>query len=208
MRKTSKRFVAEQSDVFSTAFGTVVSGMEPLRYNGRFARDPAPDIVIEWPSRQSADELTIDSAYLAPTFEKEERPGKVAWAVPRIAPSQKTRLLQQFEGTIISFTKDEFVASLVDLTDSSRPEEEATFDLEEVSLGDRELVREGAKFRWNLGYRTNLEGQRDRVSSIRFLRIPGWRRSIVEAIDHDANAMMKTFSSNEYEHKEKPAGSS
>lgn len=92
------------------------------------------------------------------------------------------RLLQQWEATVTTVGQDEFTALLDDLTDAARPREEAVFDLDEVSPGDLELVKPGAVFRWNIGYRTSVGGQRERVSYLHFVRIPGWRRSVVSDV--------------------------
>jgi len=109
------------------------------------------------------------------------------------APPHTFRLLQQWEGTVTAVDVNEFVAELRDLTDPALPREEATFDLEEVSPGDMSLLVLGALFRWNVGYRTNTEGQRERVSQMRFVRIPGWRKSLVEEVQRSAAALMENF---------------
>lgn len=97
---------------------------------------------------------------------------------PRIGdPEYRLQLLQQWECVVRSVTPTEFVAVLYDLTDRSKPEEEATFPLDEVPDSDRSFVAPGAVFYWSIGYRTGSTGQKDRISQIRFRRLPTWTRS-------------------------------
>ena len=103
------------------------------------------------------------------------------------------RLLQQWEGTVTEIAGGEFTAELRDLTDPNNYREEATFELDEVSPGDQRLLVLGAVFRWSIGYRTSAAGQRERVSQLRFVRIPGWRRSAVEEIRRRATQLQERF---------------
>ena len=114
--------------------------------------------------------------------------------VPPVRPAPYTfRLLQQWEGTVTEIAQGEFTAELRDLTDPANYREEATFDLDEVSPGDQSLLALGAVFRWSIGYRTSDAGQRERVSQIRFVRIPGWRKSAVEEIERRAAQLQERF---------------
>ena len=103
------------------------------------------------------------------------------------------RLLQQWEGTVTDIAVDEFTAELRDLTEPANYREEATFDLDEVSPGDQQLIALGAVFRWSIGYRTSSAGQRERVSQLRFVRIPGWRRSAIAEVRQRAAELQKRF---------------
>ena len=60
---------------------------------------------------------------------------------PRKAPYQFI-LLQQWEGTVTNIGETEFTAELRDITDPTRPREEAVLDIEETSPGDLRLWRE------------------------------------------------------------------
>ena len=114
--------------------------------------------------------------------------------VPPVRPAPYTfRLLQQWEGTVTEISDGEFTAELRDLTDPANYREEATFDLDEVSPDDQLLLGLGAVFRWSIGYRTSNAGQRERVSQIRFVRIPGWRKSAVEEIERRATQLQERF---------------
>lgn len=103
------------------------------------------------------------------------------------------RLLQQWEGTVTEIADGDFTAELRDLTEPASHREEATFELEEVSPGDQSLLAPGAVFRWSIGYRTSASGQRERVSQLRFVRIPGWRKSAVEEIKRRAARLQERF---------------
>lgn len=103
------------------------------------------------------------------------------------------RLLQQWEGTVTVLAEGEFTAELRDLTDPANYREEATFDLDEVSPDDQELLALGAVFRWSIGYRTSAAGQRERVSQLRFVRIPGWRGSVIAEIKQRAAQLQERF---------------
>ena len=117
--------------------------------------------------------------------------------VQRVPPMRNIpynfRLLQQWEGTVTEIADGEFTAELRDLTDPDNYREEATFELDEVSPGDQPLLVLGAVFRWSIGYKTSAAGQRDRVSHLRFVRIPGWRKSAVEEIERRAKQLQERF---------------
>ena len=122
-----------------------------------------------------------------------QHPGRVfRMPPPRKAPYQ-FRLLQQWEGTVTAIGEDEFTAELRDLTDPKRPREEAVFDIEEISLGDRPLFVLGSVFRWSMGYRTSIEGQRERVSLFRFVRIPDWRKSAIADMERRTATLRESF---------------
>lgn len=107
-------------------------------------------------------------------------------------PPYRFDLRQQWEGTVVTVGRDEFRATLYDLTTSNGSIEEATFPLEEVSPGDLALVVPGAVFRWSIGYRIQ-EGQKERVSRLHFARLPGWSRRAVERIEAEAARLQRLF---------------
>jgi hypothetical protein len=111
----------------------------------------------------------------------------------RVHPQQRFIVLQKWEGTVASANGDEFVAIICDLTDRSRPDEEATFPLEEVPESDRMLIVSGAVFYWNVGYELTPFGQRKRVSAIRFRRLPAWTRSEIESVRRRAESLKGLF---------------
>ena len=143
-------------------------------------------------SPQSPDPRTLAQTSLN---QPREATGRVhVLPVPPVRESPYTfRLLQQWEGTVTECGEIEFTAELRDLTDPTNYREEAAFDLDEVSPDDRPLLELGAVFRWSIGYRTSAAGQRERVSQLRFVRIPGWRRSAIADVEQRAAELQQRF---------------
>ena len=110
-------------------------------------------------------------------------------------PDENFQLLNQWECTVceIDESKRTFVAELRDLSEPTTDVEEATFLVDDVAAGDSHLLVPGAVFRWSIGYRHDPGGQRDRVSRLRFVRIPGWRRRDVEEIESAAREAYEHF---------------
>jgi len=110
--------------------------------------------------------------------------------VPRIPPPprplEKLLVLQKWEGTVISHSADEFTAELRDLTSPDRAIEQVTLSVEEIAESDRRLMASGAVFYWSVGYRETLWGQRERVSALRFRRLPAWTPSDLEEVKRKA----------------------
>ena len=84
--------------------------------------------------------------------------------------------LQHWEGAIVALNaaEEEFSAVLRDLTDPSRPEEQADFPFAQVPPADVAFIVVGAIFYWSIGYEDNQTGGRRTVSIIRFRRLPKW----------------------------------
>lgn len=98
----------------------------------------------------------------------------------RIAPkvrgdgfSRSFQLLQQWEGQVKQVTSESFVAIVSDLTNPSNAEEEVELGLEDVAPDDMRLLRPGSLFYWAVGYEDGRGVPRQRVSRIRFRRLPG-----------------------------------
>ena len=101
-------------------------------------------------------------------------------------PLEKLLVLQKWEGTVISSSADEFTAELRDLTSPDRAIEQVVLSVEEIAESDRRLMASGAVFYWSVGYRETLWGQRERVSSLRFRRLPAWTRSDLDEVKRKA----------------------
>lgn len=82
-------------------------------------------------------------------------------------------VLQRWEGTVLEIGENDFSARLQDLTDIGIDEETTLFK-EDLSQDDRLLLKPGAIFYLNIGYRTSVTGQRFRGLTIRFKRLPKW----------------------------------
>lgn len=99
-------------------------------------------------------------------------------------------LRQQWEGTVQTVEGEDIVAVLRDLTEPARPDEEVTIGIDEVSPDDRALVSPGAIFYWSIGYRTSRFGQVERVSAIRFRRLPAWSKRDIRRIEERTRELM------------------
>ena len=111
--------------------------------------------------------------------------------------THKFNVLGKWEGTVSSIEGEEFDAVIHDLRDASFPEEKATFSVQEVPDADKSLIVPGAVFYWNIGYETNVNGQKKRVSIIRFRRLPAWTRSEIEALYRKAETFRVLFGPHE-----------
>lgn len=89
------------------------------------------------------------------------------------APKDAFHALQRWEGVVSAIEEETFVARLTDLT-SEGPDEEVELPLADVPSEDRDLLEAGAVFYWAIGYRDEASGQRQRVSALRFRRLPVW----------------------------------
>lgn len=99
--------------------------------------------------------------------------------------------LQEWEGYVLDVSETGFTARLVDLTrQETTPSEEADFDVEEVSDNDRDLLREGAVFRWTIGYETAPGGTKKRVSQLFFRRLPKWTKNEIAQADARAQDLL------------------
>jgi len=75
---------------------------------------------------------------------------------------------QNWIGYVLSIDEDSFYAKLEDKNEPTTTET-ASFDKEEVSNGDLDLLKVGASFYWSVGY-ANQNGQVTKQSLIRFKR--------------------------------------
>jgi len=80
--------------------------------------------------------------------------------------------LQSWKGNVTAINNGNFEAELQDLT-LKGTYETASFDIREVSPDDKELVKIGAAFYWNIGYKM-YKGQISKESVLRFQRIIDW----------------------------------
>jgi len=101
----------------------------------------------------------------------------------------KVRVLQRWVGRVESVTADKFVAVLDDSTSSGSPQEQVELELSEVSDSDLPLLARGAAFYWSIGYRDTPEGQRERISTLRFARQPRLSRTELNRIFEHADQL-------------------
>ena len=116
--------------------------------------------------------------------------------IPRIEHREAKegfRALYQWEGTVLSFTDEGFVARTRDIVDTRLPDEQVVLPLEDVPKADRHLLRVGAVFYWLIGYEETDDGARKRLSMLRFRRLPGWSKRALERVDSTADELMRMF---------------
>jgi len=97
----------------------------------------------------------------------------IKWQLGQLLqPQPRFVSLQRWEGYVVELKGDTFIARLADLDRSDAFEEQAEIDIREIREDDRSLLRLGGSFYWTIGYRAAVSGQRERVSIIRFRRLP------------------------------------
>lgn len=117
-------------------------------------------------------------------------------AIPKVTGLEFARtfqLLQQWTGQVKQLTADSFVAIISNVTDPDAPDEEVEFGLEEVAIDDTRLVRPGSLFYWSVGYEDGIGVPRQRVSRIRFQRLPGITTRDVARAKETANKLNALF---------------
>ena len=105
-------------------------------------------------------------------------------------PTASLQTRQVWQGVVESVHGPEFVAILTDRTDPLRPDEEASFDLDEVSPSERHLIQPGAVFYFFVGTEHTPGGQQKNVSIIKLQRLPSWTRRALERVDARARRIM------------------
>jgi hypothetical protein len=156
-----------------------------VHFDSNLLKDLAPPTfnLAPEPSRTRASQLYLDFAsWLAETE-------------PTSTPCDRFVASQKWEGTVLETASDSFLARLVDLT-TQNPDEEADFPLDEVPHPDLSLVQPGAVFYWDIGYLDKVDGQRMRISSIRFRRLPAWTLDELKDADKKALGLGELFATN------------
>jgi hypothetical protein len=155
----------------------------------RQARDVSDAVNARW-FRELPRQITDFSAHVGHAPDLDNEPP--AFHPARLRPRSNLIPLQEWEGHVIDVSKNGFSARLVDLTHQADiATEEADFDLDEVSDSDLNLLREGAVFRWTIGYETAPSGSKKRVSQLVFRRLPKWTSKEIAQADRDAETLMK-----------------
>jgi len=128
---------------------------------------------------QEASQSSQDFIDLGDLFPPEIR----AWKEARY----KFSVLQEWEGYVVSIAQDTFTARLVDVTKGTvGEEEEAEFPLNDLQDIDRPRIRDGAIFRWIIGYHRAPGGTKDRSSRIVFRNLPAWTTRELERNQREA----------------------
>lgn len=115
-----------------------------------------------------------------------EVPPRVVLTRP-VSSQNSFRLLQRWDGTVVSLDDDTFTAVIRDKTNPLNYDEEVTISFEEVPPEDHGLIMRGAIFYWSVGYSEGPGRPRERASRIRFRRLPAWsEREISDAANRAA----------------------
>lgn len=101
---------------------------------------------------------------------------------------------QKYEGVVLEVRDETFIARLRNLTDQS-PDEEAEFIIEDLSKDDLPLLKDGAVFYWNMGYRDLVGGQRIACHMINFRRLPAWTSREIKKAGEKAESFFNWLAS-------------
>lgn len=113
-----------------------------------------------------------------------------AKSIVKVLPRYEFTLKQKWVGYVISVSDDAFLARLITMVGEGT-EIEAEIYLEEVAERDHPLIQPGATFYWSIGY--NDTSGRQRVSEIRFRRLPPWTREELEIANAEAASIRALF---------------
>jgi hypothetical protein len=102
--------------------------------------------------------------------------------------------IQEWEGYVVKVEDGIVFAELIDLvTDQTRPSTIAEIPIEEFSDEEEKYILAGAAFRWAIGFYRRRSGQQDRVSRIRFRKMPLYLRSRYSSINKNADKIVEFF---------------
>lgn len=107
-------------------------------------------------------------------------------------PRERLIPLQAWEGAVLEVDDSSFVARAVDVA-GEHADEEVSLPKDELSDFDLDLLEPGAIFYWTIGYREKPGGARERVSQIRFRRLPAWSTPQLEQVEVRADALARNL---------------
>lgn len=115
--------------------------------------------------------------------------------IPKISATtyRSFKLLQEWEGQVQQVTGSSFVAIITDRTNQENDQEEVEIDMAEVAPDDHALVRPGSLFYWAVGYEHGQGIPRQRVSRIRFRRLPGLTTRDIARAKQNAKTFRSLF---------------
>ena len=119
------------------------------------------------------------------------RPLKNWSVIQKRGASLQTR--QLWIGTVTEVGDGSFVAILRDRTKPSNPEEQATFELNEISEEDKPLVSVGSTFYWVIGREQSIAKSITNVSKVRFRRLPMWTKSALKSASTRAERLQSAL---------------
>lgn len=163
--------VPEQGTRFAEDRPYYGGDLEPLEELSPATRQPFVEHTLSLPGTEFNGDIEKDSA-VSGTLPR-LRVVRPVVLPPKTNRRGHFRSLQAWEGLVVDVWRDsgQFSAELRDLTSPEAPRETTTFDFDEISPSDWELIEPGAAFYWSIGYFTEHDGRRRRVSEIRFRRL-------------------------------------
>ncbi|MDV7338142.1 hypothetical protein RYZ26_00945 [Terasakiella sp. A23] len=99
---------------------------------------------------------------------------KIIHKTSLISRTDKFKVLQKWEGTVVKLHADYFEAELRDLTNVGNVEV-AEFEFSEVTNDDKTLLTEGAIFTWLIGKQV-VHGTQSNSSILKFRRLPRYTK--------------------------------
>lgn len=101
--------------------------------------------------------------------------------------------IQEWEGYVAEILDDTFTGHLVDKTAGKKlPEEAIDFQIDELSDDNKKLLREGAIFRWSIGYQ-KIHGTKRKVSEIVFRRLPALTKKDIKSAEARATVLSESL---------------
>ena len=115
-----------------------------------------------------------------------------------VAKSSKFRedIKQKWSGVVIAVDDEELTVRLEDLTNFDNPNEIVVLSRDEIDNNDQNLIQPGALFYWYIGYRQGIKYSKERISIIRFRRLPQWTKREIEEADKLAEDYAEFFLAN------------
>ncbi|MFA7386634.1 MAG: hypothetical protein WCZ87_03120, partial [Thiohalobacteraceae bacterium] len=114
--------------------------------------------------------------------------------LPRIEESKFAfRLLQRWDGEVQLVNNGSMTAIIRDQTNPENPHEQVEISLDEIPADDHALIMPGAVFYWSIGYAEGPGKPRERVSRIRFRRLPAWTRAELNAAQERIKGLLNAL---------------
>jgi murein DD-endopeptidase MepM/ murein hydrolase activator NlpD len=121
-------------------------------------------------SRLEQYELEAETTGSVTLADEKDTPATTSSLTSSVLVDSQVEILQRWDGVVLSVGDETFRARLFDQR-SGKPRVEADVYLSDVAEQDRSLLKPNATFYWHMGYR-DPHGDRERVSKIRFQRLP------------------------------------
>ena len=162
------------------------SGQASGIHIGRFVGSDAATTVSGHSASVCSSEPRIVDEEIMRELVAVERP-----ATRSVGPAFRTRCW--WEGVVQSVDGHEFIAVISDRTDTTLPDEEAVFEIEEVSPPDRHLIAPGAVFYLFVGTELSPARQQRNVTIIKLRRLPAWTTSALRRADARAQEVRQVL---------------